>query len=1042
MNWQRWFKSILISLIIFTFICQIPLNLFKTYASENKIIKVGVYENKPKVYRANDGKITGFFPDVLNYIAQQENWQLEYVHGTWEEGLNQLKNGEIDLMVDVAISPERQVEFDFTNETVLNSWAVICVKNNSKIKSFSDLEGKKIGILKSSVYLQGPQSITYYLKSFGINAEFIYVDEYSQLCKLLEEDKIDAAVVSRIFALYNAKNYQNIKQTDLVFNPTELRFALNKNNPDNPYLIERLDYWVKKIKNKETYYQLLKKYNLEEVEIIKKIPPVWLFYVLPILIVILTGLIITIILIRRSKNIALKKWKSSEKKFQSLYESMDELIAIHEIINDKHGQAIDYKIIECNKAYNQLTHLSRAKVIGQLASKLYKINPPPFLSFFANVAKTGKPGHFEYYSPDLNQHLYVSVFSPAPGIFGTIISNMSELKQMEQSLKIERDRAELYLNTVETIIVALDKDGKIISINRKGYELLGYKKDELIGQSWFETCLLQPEGKEKVYPVFKKLVTGKGKNVEFFENKIITKNGEIKLISWHNALLRDKNKKIIGTLSSGNNITVQKQVQEKLIQSEQKFATIFATSTYAITITQLADGSFIDVNDAYVKLTGFTKKETLFNSSISLKLWANPKDRKTVVSDLQKGKPVINREFLFKIKDGSLINGLFSARIISINNQPFIMSSIADITELKQAEQKIIETKDREHAILTSIGDAVFAIDTKGIILLFNKMAEKLSGISTDQAIGNHYSKIVKFIKKNSNIVGDNFINQALEEDKITAMANDTMLLKSDGSEIPVADSAAPIKDINGKIIGCVVVFRDVSKDYELNKTKSEFVSIVSHELRAPLGIIKAFNSMIFDGDYGPINPQLKEPLSEIKNSTDHLASLVNDILNVSRLESGKLSLKLSKFDPQKLINEAVKNFTTVVNKKVNLKTGKLNQSMIEADQDKFLIILNNLLSNAVKFTNKGSITVKSEAVGKFVNFIITDTGIGIKSINQKNIFGKFQQIIESESGKPPGTGLGLYISKQLVEKMGGKIWLESSIPGKGSTFIFSLPKA
>ncbi len=239
-----------------------------THAAEPpKTVRVGAYNNKPKIYKDDNDKAAGVFADIINYIAKRENWNVEYVFGQWDTDLERLKNGQIDIMVDVAISPEREKEFDFTKETILNSWGVIYVRKDASIDSLTDLKGKKISIQKSSVYEKGQESISQYLESFGIKADIIEVDNYRMALDLLELGKVDAAVVGHIFGLANEKNYSNIKATQIFLKPTELRFALTKGNPNNPYLIDRLDYWVSRLKSgkDDNYFRdTIEKYGLGE----------------------------------------------------------------------------------------------------------------------------------------------------------------------------------------------------------------------------------------------------------------------------------------------------------------------------------------------------------------------------------------------------------------------------------------------------------------------------------------------------------------------------------------------------------------------------------------------------------------------------------------------------------------------------------------------------------------------------------------------------------------------------------------------------------
>lgn len=260
---MRYFWVCVLSLILF-----IVLGTFSVVGAQQQTFEVGVYNNAPKIYEDNYDKPAGVWVDILDYIAKKENWNLEYVFGGWEEGLIRLKNGEIDIMPDVALSAEREKIYDFTKETVLNSWGVVYVQKNSSISSVLDLQGKKISILKSSIYNSGPEGINAQLRKFGVKATIVEVESDRQTLDLLELGKVDAAIVGHVFGVANEKNYSGIKASKIFLQPTELRFALTKGGVNNSYLTGKLDYWVKKLKDGyEGYYnKILEKYGLEGLE--------------------------------------------------------------------------------------------------------------------------------------------------------------------------------------------------------------------------------------------------------------------------------------------------------------------------------------------------------------------------------------------------------------------------------------------------------------------------------------------------------------------------------------------------------------------------------------------------------------------------------------------------------------------------------------------------------------------------------------------------------------------------------------------------------
>lgn len=366
------------------------------------------------------------------------------------------------------------------------------------------------------------------------------------------------------------------------------------------------------------------------------------------------------------------------------------------------------------------------------------------------------------------------------------------------------------------------------------------------------------------------------------------------------------------------------------------------------------------------------------------------------------------------------------------------------ITQDLRHERDLAVTNDRKtHAILSSIGDGVFVVNRAGVIVLFNKAAEIISGFSADQALGRHYKKILAFSSEKDNSTVDSFINAALKG-KHAEMARHTLLKRKDGGSIPVADSAAPVINAHSRIEGAVIVFRDISRERQLEKSKDEFLSIASHELRTPMGAVRANTSMILDGDYGSVNKGLVEPLNDIHDSTVRLVNLVNDLLSAARIEAGRMKFVIEDFDVEKLIKSTTANLKPLAAEKgIKLKLAPdITKAKVQADQSKLSQVITNLLGNALKFTDSGSITIAAQKRDDMLEVSVTDTGIGISAADQRKLFGKFSQVGSQESGKPAGTGLGLYISRQIIRKMGGDLRLQASEPGKGSRFAFTIPLA
>lgn len=396
----------------------------------------------------------------------------------------------------------------------------------------------------------------------------------------------------------------------------------------------------------------------------------------------------------------------------------------------------------------------------------------------------------------------------------------------------------------------------------------------------------------------------------------------------------------------------------------------------------------------------------------------------------------------FSGRDATL-NEIKSLYIFIISLSVILASLLLIALQKLQASRRTLMIQNaQDEAILSGIGDAVFAINANKEIILFNNAAEKISGYTEKEAIGKPYSEVLKFALEKDGTPTTEFIDNAL---KGTAgeMNSQTLIIRKDGSTLPVADSAAPIWTTNKEIQGVVVVFRDVTKEHQLAKLKDEFVSLASHELRTPMTAIKGFISMILDGDFGTVPQKLQEPIAVIGESANRLIHLVNDMLNVSRIEAGRLKFNLVNVTPGNLVTEVVNSLQPIAKEKNLTLTTEISISediSIQADIDKFKQVLHNLIGNSLKFTDKGGITVKVIVQKEMVEFQVIDTGVGIAPADQEKLFNKFQQVSSSQAGKPAGTGLGLYLSKELVQRQGGEMWISNSEVGKGSTFSFTLP--
>ena len=246
-------KSMMIPLIIYLF--------FPNASALSRTVTVGIYENKPKIFTEETGQPAGIFIDILEAIAKDENWHLKYVPGSWEDCLNRLSKGEIDLMPDVAFTTDRDQVFTFNTEPVLSSWSQVYARKGSKIQSILDLEGKRIAVLKGSIQ---EISFTQLANGFGLTTIIIPASSYISTMKMVADNEADAAITNNFFGLMNASRF-NLENTAVIFNPTALFFATPRNLQSD--LLNIIDDHILKMKqdSNSIYYQSMKKWTSEKV---------------------------------------------------------------------------------------------------------------------------------------------------------------------------------------------------------------------------------------------------------------------------------------------------------------------------------------------------------------------------------------------------------------------------------------------------------------------------------------------------------------------------------------------------------------------------------------------------------------------------------------------------------------------------------------------------------------------------------------------------------------------------------------------------------
>jgi len=331
--------------------------------------------------------------------------------------------------------------------------------------------------------------------------------------------------------------------------------------------------------------------------------------------------------------------------------------------------------------------------------------------------------------------------------------DITDRKKAEEMIKKEVEKSKNYLNIAGVVIVALDIEGNITLLNKKGHNILQYNEGELIGKNWFKTCLPKRH-RQSTLETFKKLIQGKLELVEFYDNPLLTKNGDEKIISWHNSLLYDSNGNIVGTLSSGEDITERKKAEEKLKESEEKYKYLFDSAQVGLYWSRISDGNFLECNDTFAKLFGYdTRKEFLANYN-AIEHYINPNARSELLEEIRNNKEVKSYEIHVTKRDGSPIWVSISARMFETENR--IEGAAIDITEHKIAEEKILESEEkyREAYNRAEFYKDLFAHDINNILQSI------LSGIQVSQIIFDNHEESAD-LKLNAEIIKEQVIRGA-----------------------------------------------------------------------------------------------------------------------------------------------------------------------------------------------------------------------------------------------------------------------------------------
>lgn len=732
--------------------------------------------------------------------------------------------------------------------------------------------------------------------------------------------------------------------------------------------------------------------------------------------------------------------KKSEEKFREIFDDCPELIIVID------GKGV---ILEANKLVDKWLKYKRNDIVGKnivkldfLTLKSKKIVVDKIKKRFSK--KPIKPYELEFINK--KGEIRIALISgnlmkgEREGEWRDLIfvNDITEQKQARKKIEESEEKFKnIFNNSRDGILLADTKTRNLVIGNEAVCRMLGYSAKELSGLSVDD---IHPK-KDLPYVLgqFRKQVQGKIKLAEDMPVKRKDGSAFYAEITASPVSFGEK-KYIIGTFRD----TTEKR------RADEEVKKLSAIAKYSAELVNMASpkGEMIFLNEAGSRMLGINNEEVKkYNILGVIPEHLHPLVKKELLPSLAKGKTWEGELQYINIKTKKLID--VHATTFPIRDEKtgriICFANIAlDITERKKIEEAINREKAKDDAILAGLGEGLIIVGNDEKIQYVNEAAEAMLGWRNEEIKGKPFFGAVKIVDEKDLPFqeGARPLEIAIKTGKkvFSKLSDGLHYVKKDKTVFPVSITISPIA-LKGKLAGFVNVFRDITREKDIDKVKTEFVSLTSHQLRTPITSINWNAEMLLNGDAGSINSKQKELLKEIYDSNKRMTNLINALLNVSRLELETFIVEPEAVDVAGVVRHNLQEMALMI------KTNKIEIAekydpevkTLMADPKLLDIIIQNLLSNAIKYTKDGKVEVETKRSDGHIILKVSDNGIGIPKAQQKNIYTKLFRADNAKVKDADGTGLGLYIVKLILEACGGKIWFKSE-EGKGTDFYVSLP--
>lgn len=755
-----------------------------------------------------------------------------------------------------------------------------------------------------------------------------------------------------------------------------------------------------------------------------------------------------------------KEITAVEREIDTLYNNLNQL-NFYQTISNKANNALfvinnQNKIDYWDDNAEKLYEIGKDQVIGKRANESVSVFSDHFLDS-VRTKLNERDIHkiiLTYFDKNREKKTYETYFAFLNEKKEEIVVKSIDITNkihFEEGLKLSLRSLKETLSKAPAMICNIDQDGQLIYSNKSFQKFFGYSEEELLSKTFYE--LVDPDYLETNILDIKTFI---GNDPKVIELPFITKQSVIIRLKTTFQFTRDVENKIQNCICFFEEAQKQK-LNDKDFNLYQSLVD-FAFDGIALT----CEGKIIIANSSFAKIFGYNNGDELLNKEI-IELVSND-DILKVAEHLRladKKKEISARfDFLGKKKDTSNIHTELSIAPFEVNNQKYIVMIARDVTERIRSQRAIKESEEKYRNITENIDDFLFTFERIGLVLrpiFCTTSIQKVTGYAQSDFLTD--SKLfLKIIHPDDlKLVKPKLVNLLKSRIQLSSELEFRIINKR-GNIVWVRAKVNLVRSGTGriqKIFGLVsdITFRKKAEEelkkstqnlVKLNETKDRFISIISHDLRTPFSSILGFTDLLLN-DNELTEDERKQYVKYIQESSRSMLALVNSLLDWTRLQTGRIKFEPQKVDVIKILTDSINALSgTAMQKNIEIES-VLNQHMnLFVDKNLITQVFNNLISNAIKFTNRGGkILISSEPAGvaRFIQFSIKDTGIGIKPEDLPKLFNVDSKFTSEGTAGEKGSGLGLSLVKEIIEKHGGTIEVESKY-GVGSEFKFTLPVA